>query len=51
MNHYDTGNLSYSRRLRDTVIVIHVTRWVEAAIGVAGFFMVIGLLELLERMR
>ena len=51
MNPHNTNNLSYQRRLRDTVIVIHVTRWMEAVIGVAGFFTVIGLLELLERMR
>ena len=46
MNRFDTHNLSYSR-LRDTVIVIHVTRWMEAAIGVAAFLVITGLLELL----
>ena len=47
MNRFDTGNLSYSRRLRDTVIVIHVKPWMEAVAFVAAFLMVTGLLELL----
>jgi hypothetical protein len=47
MNPHNTNNLSYQRRLRDTVVVIHITRWTEAAALVAGFLMVTGLLELL----
>ncbi len=47
MNRYDTHNLSYSRRLRDSVIVIHIRPWMEAVALVAAFLMITGLLELL----
>lgn len=47
MSRFDTNNLSYSRRLRDMVIVIHVRPWMEAIALVAGFLMITGLLELL----
>jgi hypothetical protein len=36
---------------RDRVVIIKVTPWVEAVAVVAAFFMIIGLLDLLERMR
>lgn len=47
MNHYDTHNLSYSRRLRDSVIVIHVKPWMEGVALACGLLMVMGLLELI----
>jgi hypothetical protein len=47
MNSYDTGNLSYSRRFRDAVVIIHVRPWMEAVAAVCGFLMITGLLELL----
>ena len=51
MSRFDTGNMSYQRRLRDSVVIINVTRWMEAAALVAGYLMILGLLDLLERMR
>lgn len=47
MSPYNTNNLSYQRRLRDTVIVIRVRPWMEAAAFICAFLMVTGLLELL----
>jgi len=51
MNPHNTNNLSYQRRFRDSVVIINVTRWMEAAALVAGYLMILGLLDLLERMR
>ena len=50
MSQFDTGNLSYRSPLRDTVIIVHVTRWMEAVAVVAGFLMITGLLELIGAM-
>jgi hypothetical protein len=50
MSAYNTNNLSYRAPLRDTVIIIHVTRWMEAVAVVCGFLMVTGLLELIGAM-
>ena len=50
MSAYNTNNLSYRAPLRGTVIIVHVTRWMEAAAVVCGFLMVTGLLELIGAM-
>ena len=45
MSRFDTHNRSYTP-MRDTVIIVHVTRWMEAALFACSFLAVIGFLEL-----